>query len=591
MPKNGERVGKEKMNMKKKALNLAAVSLIIMLILSSCSSAPTTTGTIGTTTKPTTTSVNTTATTADPGGWKSDPNLNEPGVEPICIETVTLTVGLRENANVTDFKTNDMTKLIEERGNFDLQFKYYTSEMATQINLIIAGGDFKNLPDVIMMSPGDAYVYQWGQAGAILPLNEYYENSSFYLKEAEDRTGVDFKQMITSPDGNYYGIPTYNQSLPNENPAKMWIYQPWLDALDLEVPKTTEDLFTVLKAFLEEDPNGNGQADEIPLLGLPYNMNVAWKQALISPFQYIGGNQYVVNDGKVGVWYNTSEYREALKYINTLFSDRLLPDYLFTIDQTAYNNLASNADTAIVGVYVYSSASDTARLAEYTGFGPLANPDGRVYTAFVPSSANIAYMISSACESAEAAFRLGDLLVSEDVSIMTRWGNEGQHWDYLKNYTGDLSKLRATYETAGFPGYLIVYEDPWGIVQNFHWYQAGPFIRQYGVAAGRVAEASAPIGVADRIAMIIKNYMDVTENASKAHTVGKLIFNNTELNAITEILSSLEVYESENFAYFALGNNDINDDAVWNNYLAQLDAIGLQDVLKIVQNVYDRMYK
>ncbi|MDW7659696.1 MAG: extracellular solute-binding protein, partial [Bacillota bacterium] len=246
--------------MKKTGIKLLALLVMSMLVLTACTTTPTTTtGTTGATTTGTgTTTATTTGTTADPNAWQSDPNLNEPGVEPICKETVTLTIGLRENANVTDFTTNDMTKLIEERGNFKLDFQFYTSEMATQINLIIAGGDFKNLPDVIMLPPGDAYVYQWGQAGAIIPLNDYYENSSYHLKMAVDRTGVDFKQMVTSPDGSYYGIPTYNQSLGNENQGKMWINQPWLDTLDLEIPKTTEDLYNVLKAFKEDDPNGNG---------------------------------------------------------------------------------------------------------------------------------------------------------------------------------------------------------------------------------------------------------------------------------------------------------------------------------------------
>jgi putative aldouronate transport system substrate-binding protein len=536
----------------------------------------------------------TAATTADPNAWQGDPNLNEPGVEPICKETVSITIGLRENANVSDFKTNDMTKLLEERGNFDLTFQYYTSEMATQINLIIAGGDFKNLPDVIMLGPGDAYVYQWGQAGAIIPLNDYYENSSYHLKMAVDRTGVDFKQMITSPDGNYYGIPSYNQSLGNENRDKMWIYQPWLDELDLEIPKTTEDLYNVLKAFKEDDPNGNGQADEIPMLNTPYTLTVPWVQALVSPFQFIGSGHYIVNDGEIGVWYNTSEYREALSYIRRLFADGLMPDYQFTIDTTGYNNLVANSELAIVGCFVEGSAAVTnsvGRVSDYTGFGPLANPDGRISTAFAPSVANISYMISSSCAVPEAAFRLGDLLVSEDLSIMTRWGNEGQHWDYLANSKVDVSQMDAWYEDAGYPGYVVIYEDPWGVVQNFHWYQAGPFIRQYGIAAGRVVPKDTPINSEYMISKVIQDYLKINEAFAKQHAVGKLIYNSTELSATTEILSSIATYVSESFAGFALGQIDLNNDAVWNDYVAQLDAIGLQDVLKIVQNVYDRMYK
>ena len=44
-----------------------------------------------------------------------------------------------------------------------------------------------------------------------------------------------------------------------------WINKAWLDELGLEMPETTEDLKTVLKAFKENDLNKNGKNDEIPL--------------------------------------------------------------------------------------------------------------------------------------------------------------------------------------------------------------------------------------------------------------------------------------------------------------------------------------
>jgi putative aldouronate transport system substrate-binding protein len=446
-----------------------------------------------------------------------------------------------------------------------------------------------------MNAPGDAYVYQWGLAGAVIPLNEYYDNSAYHLNVAEERTGVDFKRMITSPDGNYYGIPTYNQSLGNENQGKMWIYKPWLDKLSLQIPKTQDDLYNVLKAFATQDPNGNGDAnDEIAYLGRPYAagaISTEWVKALVGPFQFVGAGHYVNNDGNVGVWYNTNEYREAIKYLSKLFAEGLLPDFQFTLDTTAYNNLAGNKEIPIVGVVDGSAATATGRITDYIGFGPLANTDGRIFTNFEPSVANVSYMVTAACAKPETAFRLGDLLVSEDLSIMTRWGNEGTHWDYVKNSKKDMSQMDAWFDKAGYPGYVVIYEDPWGIVQNFHWYQAGPFIRQYGIAAGRVVPKDTPINSEYMIAQAITKYLEVSESTSKKLAVGKLVFNSTELSAITEILNSLTVSVKENFAKFCLGQQDINSDAAWNEYVKQLDAIGLKDVLKIVQNVYDRMYK
>ena len=41
------------------------------------------------------------------------------------------------------------------------------------------------------------------------------------------------------------------------------IRKDWVDKLGLAMPATTDELFEVLKAFQEQDANGNGEADEV----------------------------------------------------------------------------------------------------------------------------------------------------------------------------------------------------------------------------------------------------------------------------------------------------------------------------------------
>ncbi|MGI5878647.1 MAG: hypothetical protein ACOX7W_08570 [Christensenellales bacterium] len=576
--------------MKRNLAKTLVLLLAAVLALSACTRGEGTPTTEPTHAPGTTQSTATTAPTeTEAPAFDHDPNLNDPGVLPICKETVKLTIGLTENANVLDYETNDMTKLIEEQGNFDLEFQFYSSEMTTQINTVVAGGAFDDLPDVILRAPGDAYVYQWGQAGAIIPLNDYYEHSAYHLNIAKERTGVDFIPMITSPDGNIYGIPSYNQSLGNENPGKVWVYKPWLDALGIEIPKTVDEYKEMLVKFKNEDPNGNNKADEIPLLGKPYALTAPWIQGLVPAWQFVGNSHFVNNNGQVGVFYNTDGYREALKYIHSLIEEGLIPDYQFTLDITMYNNLAGNAEIAIVGSIIDSGTTVTQRVEDYIGIAPLKQADGTGYVSFVPSVANIAFMISAGCETPEAAFRLGDLLVSEDLSIMTRWGNQGQHWDYLKDVELDMSQYEAWYEEAGFPGYVIIHEDPWGIVQNFHWYQAGPFIRQYGIAAGRVVPKG-QINSEFMIAQCIPHYLTATAAGSKDMAIPKLIYTTEETNATTETLANLQSYVTESTASFCMGQLDIHDDAAWQAYLDELDAIGLPEVLDVAQTVFDRMY-
>ncbi len=73
----------------------------------------------------------------------------------------------------------------------------------------------------------------------------------------------------TSADGNIYSMTQYEPQAWNMTPYRLYINQTWLDKLGLNVPTTTDEYKEVLKAFATQDPNGNGQADEILPTALP----------------------------------------------------------------------------------------------------------------------------------------------------------------------------------------------------------------------------------------------------------------------------------------------------------------------------------
>ncbi len=72
--------------------------------------------------------------------------------------------------------------------------------------------------------------------------------------------------MITTDEGNIYVMPFLlgDEMLSSVNgPA---LRKDWLDKLGLKVPTTIAEWETVLTAFRDKDPNGNGKKDEIPYL-------------------------------------------------------------------------------------------------------------------------------------------------------------------------------------------------------------------------------------------------------------------------------------------------------------------------------------
>lgn len=94
-----------------------------------------------------------------------------PGDEPY-----TLTVLIPQRPEVADYKDNDLTRWIESSCNVNLEFEYLPSDDANQkLAIMINSGD--KLPDIICtgnISVSDAYNY--GQAGALLDVSDYYKN-------------------------------------------------------------------------------------------------------------------------------------------------------------------------------------------------------------------------------------------------------------------------------------------------------------------------------------------------------------------------------------------------------------------------------
>lgn len=202
---------------------------------------------------------------ANPADGKIKPEPIPAGMFPLTEEKATLRVVIPSFTAVEDFNTNAFTKWYEEQTNVQVEWVIVPAgdEGLQKLNLMLSSGD---LPDVIMgfynITPALMQVY--GQQGIFLPLNDLIEQYGSNVKNAFERYPL-AKEVATATDGKIYGLPEINDCFHCSVSQKLWIYKPWLDKLGLQMPTTTEELYTVLKAFKEKDPNGNGQADEIPL--------------------------------------------------------------------------------------------------------------------------------------------------------------------------------------------------------------------------------------------------------------------------------------------------------------------------------------
>lgn len=571
-----------------KAAKFTKQTLTVMLILgmlSGCTSANTGSGTSTSTSSGSSASGSASVFSTVP---TASSNLNPPGEFPICKEKVTLTVGLSKSDKVEDYETNKMTLALEEKGNFDIQFQYYSSngsEATQKVELMISAGG-KDLPDVLLMGLSDKSTAIYGEGGFLVPLNNYIENSSAFIKAAAERfSDKNFLSQFTSPDGNIYAAPVYTESLVNEYENRLWIYQPWLDKLNLQVPNNLEEYKNVLKAFKEQDPNGNGKADEIPLMG---SKSGGWLSRyfdiIMTTFVYADSSRQfkvVEDDQKISLAYTTDAWKEGLKYLNSLCTEGLLTPVTFTQDDTQAYQIMNTPDADLIGSVMCGSPSSlTADSPRRTGFKtmpPFENSDGKRTAIWKPTVVRNGGYVTKNCKDPEAAFRFLDLMCSDEITIWNRWGEHGTDW------LDPTPEQKGLYEAMGYKP-MINPVLQWNSIQNSHWYQAGPMIRGYEVAGGLVADTSNPIAAALPAQQAISDA--IQEKLVPEHVIYKINYTADEMTVIGELETTLMDFVNEKSAEFITGAQDI--DAGWDAYLNELKKIGIDKYLETVQAAYTR---
>lgn len=116
-----------------------------------------------------------------------------------------------------------------------------------QIALAFASGD---VADVVILSA--EYYPAYANQGALADITEYWDNSE---SKASGRIAEQYIDSLRINDR------LYAFTAARGNGCITYLRQDWLDKLGLSVPTTYDEYINVLKAFTENDPDGNGQND------------------------------------------------------------------------------------------------------------------------------------------------------------------------------------------------------------------------------------------------------------------------------------------------------------------------------------------
>lgn len=204
----------------------------------------------------------TTPGTADKDSEPADPFGKYP-------ETITLTYG--KSVDPTDKslpagdtpETNQYSRYVKEHLNIDTKVTWQAATGTNydqKVNLAISSND---LPDALVVK--DTQLRAMVKSGQLADLTDVFNKyASPAMKSYMEKTNGVSTEAVTF-DGKMYAIPSIQ--VQSDGVHQMWIRKDWLDKLGLQPPKTMEELEQVAKAFVEQDPDGNGQKDTIGIAG------------------------------------------------------------------------------------------------------------------------------------------------------------------------------------------------------------------------------------------------------------------------------------------------------------------------------------
>lgn len=534
--------------------------------------------------------------TANSGGSSSsaegngDSNFNEKGW-PIVKEAVTLKVyGSRNSDSLEDWNQYIMLKEMQETTNVNIEWELVESSTYAEKRAIKLGSG--DLPDVVKDGLTVTEIVRYGGEGTFLQLDEMQAKYCPNLMAAFDSEygkSVALKACSTMPDGHRY-------TFPNSGLAP-WIglnrigciNTDWLKAVKKEIPTTLDEFKEVLIAFRDQDPNGNGQKDEIPLSwqGAVMGTNGAWDFGLnwlADSFQCPSPQSLVnVKDGKVYFVAATEEYKNFIKWLNELHKEGLLDDTGFTQTGEQYT-AKKTAETPVLGVAsVWEIGDDFATNEAYNHYAyldPLTGLNGMTPTPYcTPYDAGCGFWaVTSACKNPEVAVRLGDYFYEDPMRdlqfIEGRMGEKTDEKEQIRQVPCTVCNNGEAY---------MVGDPPEGVNTQTFRNKCCPSSQVPFYIPTEAYEKYQHLHYTDLKAEKIRN-LRAAENTD-LEVLPTLLYTDEESEIIAETQASL-ITEANRIAAEWVANGKIDEE--WDSYINTLNSIGMDRMITTMQAAYDR---
>jgi putative aldouronate transport system substrate-binding protein len=502
------------------------------------------------------------------GGSTADIGFNPTGY-PIVSKPYSFSIMVSKSPLNSPYAEMEVFQQMEEKTGVKIQWIEIASANYTERkNLMLASGD---LPDVFMSAMTDSDLLRYGPSGTLLAQEKLIEQYAPRITEIFTKR-PEIKKFVTTPDGHIYILPRIQELEHRVNPDNLFINKTWLNKLGLKVPTSYEEFYTVLKAFKEKDPNGNGRKDEIPLSFIGSSIWGSYDIAsLFAGFGMYDNNMHLMVDNKkVYFTANTPQFRDAVSYFNRLFGEGLLDPESFTHDQKQYFAKGMEPEMiygAFISWFDESVVGNERAVNDYVAVPPFPGIDGKRHWNYDPTATlvRINYAITNKMKNPEVAVRWADLCYDWEISFELGYGTwginlrkEGNRIIQIPPPPGlSADEFRYLHSPVGSAPYAIYEED----FKNLD--MTDNHVRKF-----------------ERLDMYRQYFPSLDE------LYPKVFFLEDEEAELAIIRTSISDYVIQMRAKFIIGAESTTSG--WNSYIRALNQMGLTRYLEIHQKALDR---
>lgn len=428
-------------------------------------------------------------------------------------------------------------------------------------NLMIASGE---LPDIILYDWADKKVpggpSKYIKDGYIRDLTDIIDKYAPNLKKIL-KENPEIDKAVKTDEGQYYVFPYLNLEKPATYAGPV-VRKDWLDELGLSMPETIDDWHNMLTQF--KDKKGSTS----PLLYIDWLFE---STGFLSGAYGTQMGYYLNEDGKLEYGPSTQKWKQFLEMMRSWYAEDLIDKDIATLDATTkQSKIVSGKNGAFLGsggdmgTYIPLIEKIDPK-AEFVGVQyPVLNkgetPEFGIcdlkYTGLMSSA------ITADCKNPELAAKFLDYFYTDEGRLFANFGIEGVTYNMVDGYP-KLTDM--VIDSGNIQNEISKYANSEFSVVDPRYYEQRMIYPEQNEAIKLWAETNA-----------------------EAHKLPLILPTAEEANDISKYTTEIEDYVNEMYIKFMIGTESLDK---YDEYLAQLDKLGLQKVLKIYNTALERYNK